>query len=370
MTNRNGFIELMRFIFALTVVGYHLRNFELIDFGAFPIFNFGYFAVEFFFILSGFFLAKTIDKQRQTEPSWVNLPRETAVFMGKKIKSFLPLHIVAIVGIIVVIAAFQPETLGQRILDGLPNVFLVQTGIVWRETIDLIKPEWYLSAMLIIFLITYPTCRLLSKKLKGARCVAIMFGVVAAMCLISGFATEWTLFSDLRYWNLQQLIRSFGEIVLGMLCYHISVALSRKPLSDKGKIFVTVTAVSCYFITILLVNLPAIKLLTLIGQPIAMILFATAITLNFSCHDLIAEKCVAGIFGYLGSLSLPIYLFHTVVIEFFLLANFALPQWATGLLVFVISTGSAMAVNALTGVIKKYIKKIRIERRNHGVFES
>ncbi len=57
-TTRNGLIELYRFLFAMWVVWYH-------GFFAFKnqFFNHGYIAVEFFFILSGFYIIKSIDKQ-------------------------------------------------------------------------------------------------------------------------------------------------------------------------------------------------------------------------------------------------------------------------------------------------------------------
>ena len=54
--NRNGFIELCRFILALCVVSHHTIFYQ--EHGHIPFFG-GYIAVEFFFILTGFFLFKS-----------------------------------------------------------------------------------------------------------------------------------------------------------------------------------------------------------------------------------------------------------------------------------------------------------------------
>ena len=58
-TLRNSLIELYRFLFAMWVVWYHgffvFKN---------QFFNHGYIAVEFFFILSGFYILQTIDKYK------------------------------------------------------------------------------------------------------------------------------------------------------------------------------------------------------------------------------------------------------------------------------------------------------------------
>ena len=55
--NKNSLIELMRFFFALWVLYYH--SFVPIKTSAFSD---GFLAVEFFFVLSGFYLIRSIDK--------------------------------------------------------------------------------------------------------------------------------------------------------------------------------------------------------------------------------------------------------------------------------------------------------------------
>jgi len=55
--NKNSLIELMRFLFALWVLYYH----SYVPFKS-NMFSDGFLAVEFFFVLSGFYLVRSIDK--------------------------------------------------------------------------------------------------------------------------------------------------------------------------------------------------------------------------------------------------------------------------------------------------------------------
>ena len=54
---KNSLLELFRFLFALWVLYYH----SFVPFKG-ELFGQGYLAVEFFFVLSGFFLMRSIDK--------------------------------------------------------------------------------------------------------------------------------------------------------------------------------------------------------------------------------------------------------------------------------------------------------------------
>ena len=67
---KNSLIELYRFLFALWVLYYH----SFVPYKG-ELFGQGYLAVEFFFVLSGFFLIRSIDKyiHRPTKIS-IDLP--------------------------------------------------------------------------------------------------------------------------------------------------------------------------------------------------------------------------------------------------------------------------------------------------------
>ena len=99
MTQRNSLIDLFRFLFSVLVVGYHLQMGLP---GGIHFFENGCLAVEFFFLLSGYFLARSIEKCASKAD--LKLLPATFGFMKGKISSVFPAHIFANLLMIVVLA--------------------------------------------------------------------------------------------------------------------------------------------------------------------------------------------------------------------------------------------------------------------------
>ena len=62
MSNRNNLVELERFLYSILVVGYHIQSAYLHGDGRTNFFQNGSSAVEFFFLISGYFMARSIEK--------------------------------------------------------------------------------------------------------------------------------------------------------------------------------------------------------------------------------------------------------------------------------------------------------------------
>ena len=94
-SGRNGNIDLMRFVFCLIIILYHINNrldlnppFGLSE----KYFSFcgeGRIGVEFFFIVSGYLLAVTAKKNYSTN----SIAASTKSFMYRKTMSIFPYHI-------------------------------------------------------------------------------------------------------------------------------------------------------------------------------------------------------------------------------------------------------------------------------------
>lgn len=163
---RNNIVELARFLFSLLVIGYHVQM--TWTGGGVQFFAGGALAVEFFFLISGFFFAKSVEKTSSQEH--VRIIKETKRFMWRKFKGILPVHAVAILSMILVILFTKREEVGSLIAQGVPSIFLVQTAAVWNDSYQqaLIVPEWYLSAMLLTMLIMFPFSLWLTGTLSAA----------------------------------------------------------------------------------------------------------------------------------------------------------------------------------------------------------
>ena len=151
---RNNIIEFGRFIYSLLVMGYHVQ-FSYDD-DKVDIFENGALAVEYYFLLSGYFLSRSLEKIAKNEKN--NIFKKYFYFMKNKITALLNVHVLSIIVVIIIIASCDTKNFVDKFLDGLPSIFLVQMIIVWAGDFDkaLIVPEWYLSSMLICMLFMVP----------------------------------------------------------------------------------------------------------------------------------------------------------------------------------------------------------------------
>ena len=98
-SQRNGKIELLRFIFCIGVLLFHCEKYVLgepsLEKGYhLSLFCHGSMGVEFFFLVSGFLMAKSISKKirMQTELQ-ETLAKESLGFLKRKIASIFPMHV-------------------------------------------------------------------------------------------------------------------------------------------------------------------------------------------------------------------------------------------------------------------------------------
>lgn len=127
-------VEFFRFFFMLVICTWH--------FNMLPIFKHGYLAVEFFFILSGFFMYK----------SYVQREQSTLDFVVKKIKRFLPEFLIVLM-ITFAIKSLKNISFSNsfdenffwiiNLLDD--SLFVFSTGVF---TNGIINPSWYLSVLI------------------------------------------------------------------------------------------------------------------------------------------------------------------------------------------------------------------------------
>lgn len=96
---RNGKIELLRFIFCIFILFYHIglpiygRSDTPIIGDHITFFSKGYLGVEFFFLVTGFLMARSAHKTNRTSNNSVGT--DSLRFMKKKIWSIFPYHLVA-----------------------------------------------------------------------------------------------------------------------------------------------------------------------------------------------------------------------------------------------------------------------------------
>lgn len=271
--NRLAGLDLLRGIAALAVLGYHLD----IVFGVLPIFARSYVAVDFFFMLSGFVMARTY------EPRFAKLG--TLQFMASRTRRlWLPMAVGASIGLGVHLLG------GARVERVLPAWVVLLLFLPWPgpRPFFLNIPAWSIFFELFANLAH-------STVLKRLTTPVLLAVAAAAFLWLSAYC----LGSNLN-------VGSYGETFLPgflrvMLSYCIGVALWRwgKPISAPQVLAPTI------LLSAMLLLPPglAVDLVFVVAIcPVVVLLGASA-----AGHSLGST---------LGELSFPLYAVHFPILEF------------------------------------------------------
>ena len=314
-TGRNGIIELMRFVFAMGVLLYHLCRTThkgavvLASSGAldFTLFGNGFIGVDFFFILSGLFMARSIYKKYQivieggeaTSP--IHYGEDTIRFVWRKIKSLLPYYIPICILTFVLKICMDSKYGFQDFLSQLPSVFFLdRTGISYN---DLISGAWYLSSMFIVMLILYPIC------VRYYRVFTVLIAPVVGLLSV-GFLihTYQVIGSGLNWVYIVSgaNIRALASICLGTCCFEISRRMQKKTFPVWARALLSALALFGYGIALLY----SCSTMDSRFSGEAVLFLCVSITISFSRKGLLGAGNwhSNNLFLYLGALSLPIYL--------------------------------------------------------------
>lgn len=361
---RNNIIELGRFVYSLLVVGYHIQlSYDEKDETVDP-FECGALAVEYYFFLSGYFLARSLEKISQDNKTSFIMKYYT--FMKNKIKALLNVHFIAIVAVLIIIASCDKDNFVKKLLPGITSIFLVQMIVVYHGnfTKALIVPEWYLSSMIICMLIMVPIFLAFRKLMRGVFVVLILLGVLAIFALVFVLVTKFDLKPNMIF-----DMRAWGEMNLSMFSYYLSIYISKKTYGNGINILLKIIEIVAYCLPVILGIIP----ISSNNEPICMSITGAcafvAIFITFANKgNIIKSEKVNFVFGYLGSISLPIYIFHPVIIILIDYIWENCPKYAKYLIVFISALGLAFVYRIVADFLNKKIeerkKKKEIEQNN------
>ena len=348
---RNNIVEFFRFIYSLLVLGYHVQL--SYDDDVYDIFENGAIAVEYFFLLSGYFLARSLEKLAKDEKT--NIFLKLYYFMKNKITALLNVHILAIIAIVIIIACCDTKSFVDKFVPGIPSIFLVHMIIVWSGDFDkaLIVPEWYISSMLICMLLMVFFYLLFCKILKGIYATIILFGILGIIAIITGLATSWKFNENMAY-----NIRAWGEMCIGMFSYYVSIAIKDNTYNDCISIILKIVEMIGYVVPAILGIIP--YNLNSMSYIFGVIFIFVAVFITFAEKgNIVKNEKVNFVFGYLGALSLPIYLFHPVIISLIDYLKKDMPKYAKHLIAF----PSSLILAFLYRFIANWLNQLMAERK-------
>lgn len=307
---RNGKIELMRFVFCMCVLVFHINsqvwNVEKTFNGWLTLCEHGYLGVEFFLIVSGFLMARTIHRQLEQERLSSDPPAledSTLRFLWRKIQSLLPYHLICCAVMAVLIVVSHPDNWLDHLLRRLPSLFFLQRLGFSGENAFL-PEEWYISSMLLSMAILYPLCKRhfrFFSRLAAPLTGLLLIGYLGlARSSIQGATAD----NGITYYCN---FRAIGEICLGICCYQVYLWLKEQKFSFRQKLLLTCLEAGGYLVTLLEIFCGKEQYSVYIP-----LFLCVSITIGFSAQGLFGESRLFQnpVCLYLGQLSLPIYLFQ------------------------------------------------------------
>lgn len=300
---RNGIVDFMRLCFCMVIVIFHGRNLG----GTSQIALFreaGYIGVEFFFLVSGFLMAKSAAKRQE---DCARIGPETIKFIWNKIKPMLAYYVFAVIlsyGRTIYVEAMPANVAFRNFFYGVWDLcFLRASGI---KTYGLVRATWYISAMLLAMLVLYPMLR--KWKATFTHIIAPVIAVFFLGYLSQNFGNLNQYVKDFRL-IYTGVMRALAELSLGCICYEVCEKMKGVRYTAFSRVLLTLAEVVGYGSVILCATQLPVKQFDFV----MLLILAVSVTISFSGQGISAPLFQGKIFAWFGKLSLCIYLNHMAV---------------------------------------------------------
>lgn len=286
----------------------------------------GWISVEFFFILSGFLMAAYCARlpeyrhglHAEDEPVYA----ATWKFMKRKIAAISPVYYLALF-LTVVHQIWVTDLFSQNIRDirnffaGLTASILILPSQGLRETCA-VAYSWYIGSMLWALLAIFPLLYILRKNFS--LIIAPLLTIAFCCYAMQKHGNLWILREEWLGFCWPQLLRAGANISLGCISFEISTLLRKR---FEGRLTKVGRSLFTGF-SIILLCFPIFWIINgVAGKPqfCVIVMMALGIAISFSGLDnmykLAEMKWSRTLFGFLGNLSLPIYLGQGIVSKIF-----------------------------------------------------
>ena len=347
---KNGSVEFLRFLFTSIMIFFHI-NLNLWDqkkiiavIRDIPVtfFNHGNIGVEFFFLVTGWLMAKSIySRYIQTKTTSyaggtgnmrsagktgntgnegiaggngsedyeggtvTGLFSETINFVTHKARAIFPYYLLACALTPLVRVMTDRMLTFSYFLNRLPSLFFLQRVGIGKPFIGC---TWYLSSMLIALVVAYPLCRRFYKAytlfIAPVLC-AVLLGAIIVFTGSLGDIDDWFFFT------YKTNIRAFAEISMGATAFEISRRMQGRVYPAAVRILLSLTALTCMSLSIAYM---CSAMEGRLGIGVFYLLFVLVV-IAFSGEGIL---CHAGcfshpLFSYLGRISLPMYVTQTLL---------------------------------------------------------
>lgn len=286
--NRLCIVDLWKFIASVLIMVHHLYVFG----DPFTEEYYGRYAwifVEFFFILTGFFTYRHFRKAQSD-----NVFESGLTYTFHKFKPFLPYTTIAItLQYLVSTPVFSSkQEIAGHFLNYPFELLLIGEAI---QSMQLLAPIWFLSAMLLVFPLIALLCQLKNKYL--VLLVSILFPL---------FYYAQVSFGN-RVWP-DDILRALAGMMLGVfLCIVVDLIEEKRWLTKQPSIIVSIVEVSCMLFPFVvgIFNFRSFSKWIVLS----FVLGIGAMLSGYSFTSGLNSKFVS----YLGKISMPMFIWHWLV---------------------------------------------------------
>lgn len=196
---RNGFIDTIKFIFAIIIILYHTK---IIGFD-FSLISHGYLAVVFFFLVTSYYTAK------EALNSHDELYIDAKNHLLKKVKKIIPLFIFCEIFSLVLLSLLNNDNFFKLLSQDLFSFIPLQ--VLWFSSINETCVMWYISALFIADTIYF----ILVKKYR--KIFSNILAPIIGLCILGlikvNFGTVNT-FGNIMYGSIfDGLARAFSDFL-------------------------------------------------------------------------------------------------------------------------------------------------------------
>lgn len=308
-------IDALKFLFTIIVFLFHFH--KISNDSAGTPFLWGYLAVEFFFLVSGYFMAESIRKNGENP-----LASSAGGYVWHKIKPLcLPFITAFFVAFIIrqfILKATLFEVIKNFFLGLYEMLFLQMSAIKTGRAYN--GPGWYISSMILSIAVLYPIFKKYRKYIfsVGALLISVLcYGFINQTAGISIVPSTW---NNITYIGN---IRAIAGLSLGVFCNECCHNFKSKKyvLTRPGKIIFSLAGIVNLALLLGIMQFPLELNLTHGFDYVAVFLCFTLAFLIFSglCQLPVKVQMILGKHRkFLAEASLLFYLNHRIIIYWLL----------------------------------------------------
>lgn len=349
--NYIGEFDLWKLIAAVVIVIYHSRNLPVETERTY--FRGGSIMVELFFLISGFFLAKSALRGKELSKGGTTGNKAWS-FILKKTWAFYPYLLFALTVGTVVRTVYLQEDFLQLIKHGVQGLcdLLLLWNAGWGRNFG-VTQGWYLSAMMLSTLILYPCIR------KWGRSFVQLVCPLAAAFILGYLFHKFGNFRDPAAWSIlfyKGFLRGFAEISLGCFCFTVAEKVQEIRLTRLARVLCSIVEYGSLAAIIIYSNTES----CLDMDCESVLLMAIAVIIMGSRASILSEVWdKTSVLPWLGKFSMMLYLNHMYWVWIFAVIGLQMEYPAMLALYYVCSCLSALVCWWVVDYIKTIARRCK-----------